>query len=118
MLDSRAMWGAGVVLDVDGDGTPERKRGHDPRLPVGSGAASVPGWPTRSPSRFDGVSPAIRPLGGRAVGARQRYDEPVGACAPMVRLAVRSGLSRHVATLAIPLAALGHRLAQPGSDRA
>ena len=83
VLDARSTWGEPGVLDLDGDGTPERKRDAIHVCP--SGAASFGAWLANAlDTRFDGVTP-----GDPAVWAdglwvfAERYDEPVGTCAPL-----------------------------------
>jgi hypothetical protein len=83
LLDPTAVWGTEAVLDLDGDATPERKRDLIHVCP--SGAARFALWlSTELDRRFDGVAPA--PATDWATGewvTDPRYDEPVGACAPL-----------------------------------
>jgi peptidoglycan/LPS O-acetylase OafA/YrhL len=82
-LDSTAVWGATFAADLDADGTPERK--HDGVHVCPSGAARFGAWlAAELAARYDGVVPAS-PLdwaGGEWV-VDERYDKPVGACAPL-----------------------------------
>ena len=80
-LDSSAVWGATFDVDLDDDGTPERKRDGVHVCP--SGAARFGMWLVAElASRFDGATPT--PPTEWALGdwvTDVRYDTPVGACA-------------------------------------
>jgi hypothetical protein len=82
-LDPSPVWGPTAVLDLDGDGTPERKRDLTHVCP--SGAARFADWLTAAlATRFAGVTPA--PPTAWASGqwvTDPRYDQPVGTCAPV-----------------------------------
>jgi hypothetical protein len=82
-LDAATVWGTEFAVDLDGDGTPERKRDLVHVCP--SGAARFAAWLTGElSSRFAAVTPA--PPTAWAAGAwvtDDRYDSPVGSCAPL-----------------------------------
>jgi hypothetical protein len=82
-LDSAAVWGPVFDVDLDDDGTPERKRDGAHVCP--SGAARFALWLTGElAARFDGATPT--PPTEWAMGSwvtDGRYDEPVGSCAPL-----------------------------------
>jgi hypothetical protein len=82
-LDSTAVWGAEFDADLDDDGTPERKRDGVHVCP--SGAARFALWLTAElDARFDGLAPT--PPTEWATGGwvtDDRYDQPVGSCAPL-----------------------------------
>jgi len=82
-LDSTAVWGTVFDLDLDDDGTPERKRDGAHVCP--SGAARFALWLTAElAARFDGATPT--PPTEWALGTwvtDARYDQPVGSCAPL-----------------------------------
>lgn len=71
VLDARPIWGTPGVVDLDGDGTPERKR--DLMHVCPSGAARFVAWltdQTRHPVRRIDPQRSSR-VGGRTVGVRQ-----------------------------------------------
>jgi hypothetical protein len=82
-IDTGAAWVSPPVLDSNGDGAPERKRDLIHVCPAG--AANFASWlTTELGARFDGLDP-IDPTSW-AQGAwvtDPRYDQPVGACAPV-----------------------------------
>jgi hypothetical protein len=82
-LDSAAVWGPVFDVDLDDDGTPERKRDGAHVCP--SGAARFALWLTSELAvRFDGATPT--PPTEWALGdwvTDERYDQPVGSCAPL-----------------------------------
>jgi peptidoglycan/LPS O-acetylase OafA/YrhL len=83
LLDQSAVWGPAFLADLDGDGTPERKRDGVHMCP--SGAARFAAWLVPA---LAGVARGIVPADpiGWAGGAwidDARYDNPVGACAPL-----------------------------------
>jgi hypothetical protein len=82
-LDSAAVWGPAFDVDIDDDGTPERKRDGVHVCP--SGAARFALWLTGElAARFDGATPT--PPTEWALGdwvTDVRYDQPVGSCAPL-----------------------------------
>lgn len=82
-LDPSDIWGAPATLDLDGDGTPERKRDFVHVCP--SGAARFATWLSASlATHFAGVTPAPpTDWAGGAWVTDERYDQPVGACAPL-----------------------------------
>ena len=83
LLDPSAVWGTTFDADLDDDGVPERKSDGVHVCP--SGAARFALWlTTELAARFDGVTPT--PPAQWATGewtVDARYDEPVGACAPL-----------------------------------
>lgn len=82
-VDASSVWADPVVLDANGDGAPERKRDLIHVCP--SGAANFAAWlVVELDSRFDGLTPPDPATwaGGEWV-VDQRYDQPVGACAPV-----------------------------------
>jgi hypothetical protein len=82
-LDPSPVWGATAVLDLDGDGTPERKRDLVHVCPSGSARLAL--WLSNELGlRFDGVTPAD-PTAWAAGDwvTDERYDKPVGTCAPL-----------------------------------
>jgi peptidoglycan/LPS O-acetylase OafA/YrhL/lysophospholipase L1-like esterase len=83
VLDPRPIWGEPGVLDLNGDGTPERKRDGIHICP--SGAAMFGAWLADAlAERFDGVTPGDPAIWADALWVvDERYDEPVGACAPL-----------------------------------
>jgi peptidoglycan/LPS O-acetylase OafA/YrhL len=83
VIDSRAVWGPPGVLDIDGDGTPERKR--DLMHVCPSGAAKFTAWMTDELARrFGGLTPADPAQWASQLWVvDKRYDQPVGACAPV-----------------------------------
>ena len=94
-LDSAAVWGPVFDVDLDDDGTPERKRDGVHVCP--SGAARFALWLTAElAARFDGATPT--PPTEWALGdwvTDARYDEPVGSCAPhLIEPAPRSSRVR------------------------
>jgi hypothetical protein len=82
-LDASDVWAYPAVLDANGDGAPERKRDLTHVCPAG--AANFAAWlATTLDTDFDGLDP-VDPAewaGGEWV-SDPRYDEPVGACAPV-----------------------------------
>jgi peptidoglycan/LPS O-acetylase OafA/YrhL len=80
-LDATVVWGEGGVLDLDGDGAPERKRDLIHVCPAG--AARFGAWfVTAVDAQFDGVTPvAPSDWAGGPWVADPRYDDPAGACA-------------------------------------
>jgi peptidoglycan/LPS O-acetylase OafA/YrhL len=82
-LDAGDVWAEPAVLDANGDGAPERKRDLTHVCPAG--AANFAAWlATTLDADFDGLDP-VDPsqwAGGEWV-SDPRYDEPVGACAPV-----------------------------------
>ena len=82
-VDASSVWADPVVLDANGDGAPERKRDLIHVCP--SGAANFAAWlAVELNARFDGLTPADPGTwaGGDWV-VDPRYDQPVGACAPV-----------------------------------
>ena len=83
VIDARAVWGTPGVLDLDGDGTPERKR--DLMHVCPSGVARFVAWFADAlDHRYDGltpIDPAVWAAGPWVLD--DRYDKPVGACAPV-----------------------------------
>ncbi len=82
-VDASSLWGTEPTLDADGDGTPERKRDRVHVCPAG--AASFAHWLTdQLDQRLDGVEPAS-PIAWASGdwASDERYDMPVGACAPV-----------------------------------
>ena len=82
-LDATVVWGTEPVLDLDGDGTPERKRDHLHICP--SGAARFAAWLAGELStRFAAVTPASPTEWATGQWVTDgRYDDPAGACAPL-----------------------------------
>jgi peptidoglycan/LPS O-acetylase OafA/YrhL len=82
-LDPVEVWSPTAELDLDGDGTPERKRDHIHVCP--SGAARFAAWLSdQLAARFTGVTPAPPTDWAATRWVREaRYDDPVGACAPL-----------------------------------
>ena len=83
VLDSQQVWGPDGVIDMDEDGTPERKRDLIHVCP--SGAARFGAWLAATlDSRFDGLEPGDPAVWADAIWVLDdRYDDPVGACAPL-----------------------------------
>jgi peptidoglycan/LPS O-acetylase OafA/YrhL len=84
VLDASVVWGDEPgVRDLNGDGTPERKRDGIHVCP--SGAASFGAWLADAlAARFDGVTPGDPAVWADALWVvDKRYDEPVGTCAPI-----------------------------------
>jgi peptidoglycan/LPS O-acetylase OafA/YrhL len=83
VLDPSAVWGPTAVLDIDGDGTPERKRDLTHVCP--SGAAHFGAWLAGAlASRFADVTPAPPEQWASGSWVRDgRYDQPTGTCAPV-----------------------------------
>ncbi len=83
VLDARPTWDEPGVLDSNGDGTPERKRDGIHVCP--SGAAGFGAWLTDAlHTRFDGLTPGDPAVWADALWVLDdRYDDPVGACAPL-----------------------------------
>ncbi|MGB9344736.1 MAG: acyltransferase [Ilumatobacteraceae bacterium] len=82
-LDASGVWSDPAVLDENGDGAPERKRDLIHVCPAG--AANFAAWlATTLDADFDGLDPVdpAQWAGGEWV-SDPRYDEPVGACAPV-----------------------------------
>ncbi len=83
VLDAAEVWGPIGDVDLDDDGVPERKVDNVHVCP--SGAARFASWLTAQlADRFDGIIPA--PPASWAAGpwtSDPRFDEPVGACAPL-----------------------------------
>jgi lysophospholipase L1-like esterase len=83
LLDPAVVWGPAFDEDVDDDGVPERKRDGVHVCP--SGAARFAAWLVASlAEHYSGVTPT--PPAQWATGewvTDARYDEPVGACAPL-----------------------------------
>jgi hypothetical protein len=82
-IDASAPWVVPAVRDANGDGVPERKPDLVHVCPAG--AASFAAWLTvELDTQFDGLEPAdpVSWLSGDWT-ADGRYDEPIGACAPM-----------------------------------
>jgi hypothetical protein len=82
VLDPAEVWGDEVVLDLDGDGTPERKRDRIHMCP--SGAARFTLWfvgELASVTTFAPPDPSTWITGDWT--SDERYDMPVGACAPL-----------------------------------
>jgi hypothetical protein len=82
-VDASEAWASPPVRDRNGDGAPERKADLVHVCPAG--AASFGAWFANELSlRFDGLAPsdpATWALGDWTT--EPRYDEPVGACAPV-----------------------------------
>jgi hypothetical protein len=82
-IDARAPWVVPTVRDANDDGVPERKPDLVHVCPAG--AASFAAWlAVELDTRFEGLEPADPAAwlsGEWAVDGR--YDEPVGACAPL-----------------------------------
>ena len=83
VLDPSAVWGPTAVLDIDGDGTPERKRDLTHVCP--SGAAHFGAWLAGAlAGRFADVAPAPPEEWASGSWVRDgRYDQPTGTCAPV-----------------------------------
>jgi len=82
-LDAGDVWANPAVLDENGDGAPERKRDLIHVCPAG--AANFAAWlATILDADFEGLDPVdpAQWAGGDWV-RDSRYDEPVGACAPI-----------------------------------
>jgi peptidoglycan/LPS O-acetylase OafA/YrhL/lysophospholipase L1-like esterase len=83
LLDPAGVWSPSFLADLDGDGVPERKNDGVHVCP--SGAARFALWLTAElAARFDGIAPT--PPEQWAAGdwvVDERYDQPVGACAPL-----------------------------------
>ncbi len=82
-LDPTPVWGPSAVLDLDGDGTPERKRDLVHVCP--SGAARFALWLSNELAmRFSGVTPTDPTTWAAGSWVTdKRYDMPVGTCAPV-----------------------------------
>ena len=80
-LDSSVVWGTTSVLDLDGDGTPERKNDHIHICP--SGAARFGAWlADQLAAHFTGVTPADPTVWATGPWVTdERYNQPVGTCA-------------------------------------
>ena len=80
VLDSTQLWGTTYVVDMDGDGVPERKPDGVHVCP--SGAALLGQWLTdQLAARFDGLVPADPALWAALPWVTDvRYNTPVGAC--------------------------------------
>ncbi len=84
VLDASVVWGDEPgVRDLNGDGTPERKRDGIHVCP--SGAASFGAWLANALEiRYEGVTPGDPAVWADALWVvDKRYDEPVGTCAPI-----------------------------------
>lgn len=83
LLDASAVWTTPVTLDANGDGAPERKRDRVHVCPAGAAQFGV--WLADTlASRFVGLTPVEPSLwAGGPWTTDPRYDEPVGACAPV-----------------------------------
>ena len=82
-IDSGPAWADPPVVDVNGDGAPERKRDLTHVCPAG--AAGFGAWLAGELSiRFDGLTP-VEPTrwAGGPWTTDPRYDQPVGSCAPV-----------------------------------
>jgi hypothetical protein len=82
VLDPGEVWGDEVVIDLDGDGTPERKRDGIHLCP--SGAARFALWLAAELSEVATLEPADPSTWISGSWTQdERYDMPVGACAPL-----------------------------------
>jgi hypothetical protein len=82
-IDTSAAWVSPPVLDSNGDGAPERKRDLIHVCPAG--AANFAAWlTTELDTRFDGLTPVDPTTWASGEWVTDpRYDQPVGACAPV-----------------------------------
>jgi peptidoglycan/LPS O-acetylase OafA/YrhL len=82
-IDTGAAWVSPPVLDSNGDGAPERKRDLIHVCPAG--AANFAAWlTTELDARFDGLEPVDPTTWASGEWVTDpRYDQPVGACAPV-----------------------------------
>lgn len=83
LVDQSAVWGATFAFDLDGDGTPERKRDGVHMCP--SGAARFAAWLVPAVATIAGGIVPADPVSwaGGSWTTDGRYDNPVGACAPL-----------------------------------
>ncbi len=81
VIDGRPVWGTPGVLDLDGDGTPERKR--DLMHVCPSGAARFVAWFTNELAhRYGGLTPGDPTVWGAGDWVfDSRFNNPVGTCA-------------------------------------
>jgi peptidoglycan/LPS O-acetylase OafA/YrhL len=83
VLDSRAWWGQPGAVDLDGDGSPERKRDLTHVCPAG-GARFGALLADDLAEHFAGVEPGDPAEWADALWVfDERFDDPVGACAPL-----------------------------------
>jgi hypothetical protein len=80
LVDTSTMWGTTMLVDLDGDGAPDRKPDGVHVCP--QGAAKFAAWLVADlATRFDGISPAAPATWVAGQWATdERYDTPTGAC--------------------------------------